>query len=88
MQIRATATSAAKLFELATSETVINSYTVTDVGIVLGDAAGTIDLYISNSNTADFSWKKGVYSLEVTLSDGDVRTLVRGSITAYEEVTR
>lgn len=94
IQIRNTVTSSNKLFELSSvidDPAIIDEYTNNEVGITFGTpdpADGTINLYISHHNTAKFNWKKGAYSLEVELANGDVRTLVRGSISAYDEVTR
>lgn len=57
-------------------------------GITLGDAAGTIELYIADGASTAFDWNSGVYGLEITFSNGDVRRLLRGKIKAFNETTR
>lgn len=49
---------------------------------------GVIDLYISDENTALFSWKSGVYDLEVAWLDGTVTRVLKGTVTNDPEVTR
>jgi hypothetical protein len=59
-------------------------------GIVLGGAAGTIDLYIGHVATAGFTWESAVLDLEMVAPgpDGDVIRLVEGVATNSFEVTR
>ena len=56
--------------------------------IVLGAAAGTIQIIISATDTALFAWEDGVYDLEMIEPGGAVRRLVRGSVAVSPEVTR
>lgn len=78
MQIREEVDSAAVLVELNT----------TDGGITLGGVNGTIDLYISDEDTAAFTWESGVYDLEITFTNGDVLRKIQGSASVSPEVTR
>lgn len=79
MQIRERVNSPGVLFSL-TSEV--------GGGIVLGGAAGTIDIEIDATDTATFNWRSGVYDLEIVYPDGKVRRLFEGSIQVAPEVTR
>jgi len=78
MQIRADITSTTPLITLTTE----------NGGITLGDTAGTIELYISDADTADITWTAGVYDLEIILANTDVRRLLYGTVTVTPEVTR
>lgn len=78
MQIRGVIDDAAPLVSLTTE----------NGGITLGDDAGTIELYISDTDTADMAWTTGVYDLEVILANGDVRRLLFGPVAVTQEVTR
>jgi hypothetical protein len=78
MQIRADIDATAPLISLTTE----------NGGITLGDDAGTIELYISDTDTADITWISGVYDLEVVLVNGDVRRLLYGTVAVTPEVTR
>jgi hypothetical protein len=78
MQARESQEATAVLVELATE----------NGGITLGGAAGTIDLYISATATAAFTWTSAVYDLELIAPNGDVLRKVEGSITVRPEVTR
>lgn len=78
MHIRETITDAVPLVTLTTE----------NGGITLGGVAGTIELLISATATAAFTWTAGVYDLEVVFASGDVRRLVFGPITVSPEVTR
>jgi hypothetical protein len=82
------ATSKMQIRPSISSNTVNLELNTENGGITLGGALGTIHLYVSDTDTTAFTFKKAVYSLEVTLGNGDVRTLVRGNIAAYDEVTR
>jgi len=57
-------------------------------GITLGGASGTIDLYISDTDSTAWDFTAGVYGLEVIFPNGDVRRLARGKIKAFDEATR
>ena len=76
MQARRTVGDAVVLFELTTE----------NGGIVLGN--GTIDVKISAQDTATYSWKNGVWDLELIAPDGTVTRLLEGSVSVSPEVTR
>lgn len=77
MQVRASATGPV-LLELST-----------DNGkIVLGGAAGTIDLLLSAAETAAIEWVQAVYDLAITFADSSVRKPIRGSVTVVKAITR
>jgi hypothetical protein len=58
-------------------------------GITLGGVAGTIALYISDTDTEAMTIQKGVYDLELEAGgSGDVTRLVEGKVTMSLEVTR
>lgn len=61
---------------------------VSPTDIVLGDAAGTIQLIIVDSVTEAFSFDDAVYDLELVSGGGVVRRILRGNITLSKEVTR
>jgi hypothetical protein len=66
---------------------VLHEATSTGGDIVLGDAAGTIVVTIEATDTAAFTWKRGVYDLE--LIDGTtVYRLLEGAVEVSPEVTR
>lgn len=77
LQVRSDRKSAVVLVELSTS----------NGGIALGDAAGTVDLYLSAEATAAFAWAAGVWDLEITHPGGDVTRLAQGSVSVSPEVT-
>jgi hypothetical protein len=56
-------------------------------GIVLGGALGTIDLYISATDTAALNFTTGVWDLELE-KNGVVERLLEGIVTLSKEVTR
>lgn len=70
------------------SEDALVSLTTANGGIALGGAAGTIDLYISDEDTADMTWEGGVWDLEIEHPSGEVTRLAEGSISVSPEVTR
>jgi hypothetical protein len=78
MQIRA------KLDDTA----VIKELTTTNGGIILDNTAKTIQMYISATDTATFSFQSAVYSLELVSASGEVTQLVNGTLTLVREVTR
>lgn len=57
-------------------------------GIVLGDAAGTIQLVLTATQTAGLDFDSAVYDLELVSGAGRVRRLMRGVVTLSREVTR
>lgn len=78
MQVRADITSAEALLDLTTE----------NGGIVLGDAAGTIDLFVSAADTTAIDWTDGVYDLELIAPNGDVIRRIYGTVSVSPEVTR
>jgi len=71
-----------------TSDVILHELTTENGGIQLGDIAGTIDLYVSDTVSTDWDWISGVYGLEIVFPNTDVRRLCRGSVKAFEETTR
>lgn len=71
-----------------TNDTILHEMTTENDGITLGGALGTIELHISDTDSTLFAWTKGVYGLEIILSTGDVRRLLRGKVKAFDETTR
>jgi hypothetical protein len=57
-------------------------------GITLGGSAGTIDLYISADDTANFITGDHVYDLEVIAGNSAVTRLIEGRFNVTPEVTR
>ena len=78
LQVRQTHQALAVLIELSSQTNTI----------VLGGALGTIELIFSANSTIGAQWTQAVYDLEITLSNGDIRRLVEGTITLSPEVTR
>lgn len=78
MQIRAELESAAILAELTTE----------NGGIALGGVTGTIDLYLSHTDTTAYAWDSGVYDIELIAPNGDVLRRIKGSVSVSKEVTR
>lgn len=78
MQIRTTVDAAAAEVDLTTE----------NGGITLGDAAGTIDLYLTAAATTLYAWPEGVYDLELIAPNGDVTRRLRGGVVVSPEVTR
>lgn len=77
MQIREKITSTGVLEELSTS----------NGKILINNTAKTISLIISAGTTEAYTWKSGVYSLEME-KDGAVLPLIYGNVTLEREVTR
>jgi len=78
MQIRA------KLDDTA----VIKELTTVNGGVVINNTTKTIQLYMSATETAAFSFQSAVYSLELVSSGNEVTQLVNGTLTLVREVTR
>ncbi len=75
--------------EAIDSTTAACTLTTENGGITLGGVAGTIDILIAALATAAFAFDKGVYDLEIIMSDGiTVHRLVGGAVTVSPEVTR
>jgi len=66
--------------------TVLLTLTTENGGITLDNVAKTITLFIDAATTAAFTWKTGVYDLEM-VSGADVTELYSGKITVTFEVT-
>lgn len=60
----------------------------TNGGITLGDAAGTIVITASATQTTAMTGRTGVYDLELTSPTGVVTRLVEGAVDIHPEVTR
>lgn len=78
MQIRANKRATTALLDMTTE----------NGRIVLGGAAGTMQLILSATETAAFIWTKGVYDLELIAPGGNVTRLFQGAIVIDTEVTR
>lgn len=74
--------------EKITSEEVLVELTTENGMITLGGQDGTIDIEIPDEVTETFTWKKGVYDLELESPAGKVTRLVKGKVTVDPEVTR
>lgn len=71
------------------SDTVLYSLTTENGGITLGGVAGTIDLFISDEDTAAMTFRSGVYDLEIeAVPNGDVIRIIEGQVRLSPEVTR
>lgn len=70
------------------STTAEHEATTENGGITLGDTAGTVAITIAATDTADFSFSKGVYDLELVDPQGVVTRLVEGGVEVNQEVTR
>lgn len=80
LQVRATADPAsAVLLELGSQ--------APESGIVLGGTAGTINLTITDEETAALTFTKGVYDLLLSLPDGTKKRLLQGSFAVSPAVT-
>jgi len=74
-----------------TSAVLVHEATTENDGITLGGALGTIEIFISDTDTSAFTFKnnKGVYGLEIIFPDTlDVRRLLRGKVKVFDETTR
>lgn len=72
----------------ASSATILLSLTTENGGITLGGVLGTIDFYLSDTDTSAIAWEYGVFDLELVAPSGDVTRLIQGTVTIYKEVTR
>jgi len=70
------------------ADEILYELTTVSGGITLGDAAGTIELYIPAADSTVWEWNDGVYGLEITFPNTDVRRLARGVLVAFNETTR
>lgn len=55
--------------------------------IAIDAASHTITLLIAATATDDFTWKSGVYDLEMVSADGVVTAILTGKVTVSKEVT-
>lgn len=78
MQVRPNITSTIVLLELTTE----------NGGIVIIPATGTIKLTQTAAQTAAYTWRRGVYDLEIINPLGEVQRLLQGEIEVSLEVTR
>lgn len=72
------------------SPTIYHEMTTANGGISIDGPNGKISLFISDTDSTGFDWDDAVYGLELIDSAGnsDVRRLVFGDVTAFDEVTR
>lgn len=77
MQVRETLGSPAPLFELTTGN-----------GITVNGTAGQITLLIPADTSAAWTWRYGVYDLELVSAAAEVERLLRGEFEVDREVTR
>jgi uncharacterized protein YwbE len=74
--------------KLSSTEIMLALTSEPDGGITLGGLAGTVDIFITDDQTAALT-RGGVYDLEVERSsDGYVVRLIQGTISLSKEVTR
>lgn len=67
--------------------TVLKSLTTENSGITINTTDKTITITISATDTTAFTWKKGVYDLELVSPTGVVTQLLSGSVALVFEVT-
>lgn len=70
------------------STSVIKELTTENGGIIVDSISKFINIEISATDTAAFSFMSAVYSLELTSPNGKVTQLANGSLTLVKEVTR
>lgn len=72
------------------SNTILHSMTTENGGIAITGVEGKIALFISDTDSTLFDFDEAVYDLELIDSggSGDVRRLVEGQVTLFDEVTR
>ena len=56
-------------------------------GITLGGVLGSIELYVSATESSSFIWSEGVYQLELTAPNGDVSRKLAGRVVVTPEIT-
>lgn len=77
MQVRAKKTSTAKILDLTSPS-----------DIVLGDAAGTVSVNVTGTNTGLLNFKEAVYDLVLTSGVGVPSRVLEGEVTLSKRVTR
>ena len=70
------------------STAIISTLTSVNGGIALGGKLGTINLYLSDTDTSALVALKGVYDLELVSPGLDVYRLCAGTVIMSPEVTR
>ncbi len=78
MQIRKSPSNGIVLFELSTA----------NEKIVIAPIDGKVTLIFSAEDTAEMTWSRGVYDLELIASNGFVTRLLQGMVSVSKEVTR
>ena len=68
--------------------TVLHEFSSATGGIAMGGATGTIELVMTDEETAAATWRAGVYDLLISFPSGSKRRLMYGSITITPGVTR
>lgn len=65
------------------------SLTTTNGKIIMGDTDLTVTLYLTDTETKDLAWSRGVYDFELkdTPGTGDVVTYLEGEVCVVDEVT-
>jgi hypothetical protein len=65
-----------------------------DAGVLLGSLAVTVDevndalvITIAKEEYTTWTWTTGVYDLQVTLGNGDVKTLASGNVTIKGDIS-
>ena len=79
LSIREKVTSTDVLYEASTD---------TDDGIEITEPLGEVQLEIPAATTEDWTWKKGVYDLEIISPAGKVTRIAQGTVKVSLEVTR
>lgn len=67
--------------------TVLETLTNANGKIVIDNTGKTISLVLDATTTAAYTWRSGVYELEIVSAGGEVSTLLAGNITVKQEVT-
>jgi hypothetical protein len=73
--------------EKVTSETVLETLTTSNGKILINNTSKTISMILSAASTESYTWKSGVYSLELE-KEGVVVPFIYGSVVVEREVTR
>ena len=73
--------------EKLTSTTTLENLTTVNGKVLINNTNKTISLILSAATTEAYTWKSGVYSLELE-KDGIVVPLIYGNVTLEREVTR
>lgn len=78
MQVRKDAGASTLLLELSTQ----------NGGLVLGGVSGTIDIFVSDEDTAGFTWGPAIYDLFINQPNGDRIKLCKGSWSVKPSITQ